>query len=131
LLIGFWLLLSGHYEPLMLFFMVASVAVVLVIVHRMGMGEFQINPLIRFGQFVAFFFWLLVEIFKSNIVVAKSIWSGKGIQPAMRKVKYTQKTQAGMVLYANAITLTPGTLSMDIDEEQQTILVHALHPYYA
>ena len=52
----------------------------------------------------------------------------KSVKPAMREVKFTQKTRAGSVLYANAITLTPGTLSMDIDEDRETILVHALHP---
>ena len=128
MLTGFWLLLSGYYQPLMLFFMVVSVAVVLFITQRMQADQFEINPLARIGKITLFFFWFVVEIIKSNIVVAKCVWVGKSVRPAMREVRFTQKTRAGRVLYANAITLTPGTLSMDLDEENQTILVHALSP---
>lgn len=68
---------------------------------------------------------LLVEIIKANIDVAKIVLSpSMPISPCFVKVPLTQKKDMNRVLYANSITLTPGTLSVDMNEEE--ILVHAL-----
>ena len=69
--------------------------------------------------------WLLWQILKSNIEVSRIILSPKlPISPRLLKVQSTQQTKTGEVLYANSITLTPGTISLDVQDH--TILVHAL-----
>ena len=69
--------------------------------------------------------WLLKEIIKSNIHVAKCILSPHlPIQPQTLSVKPSQKTNAGLAVHANSITLTPATISVDINEHE--IFVHAL-----
>jgi multicomponent Na+:H+ antiporter subunit E len=65
------------------------------------------------------------EIFVSNIVVAKIILDPKlPISPRMVTFRGTQTTDLGKVLYANSITLTPGTITTGI--EGQDFRIHAL-----
>ncbi len=69
--------------------------------------------------------WLLKEIAKSNLHVACCILGSKNsIQPQMVCTKPSQKTNTGLAVHANCITLTPGTISVDINDDE--ILVHAL-----
>jgi multicomponent Na+:H+ antiporter subunit E len=69
--------------------------------------------------------WLIKEIIQANITVVKHIWLGKGsISPAFKKIKISQKTDMGKVIYANSITLTPGTVTIDLVGDE--IIVHAL-----
>lgn len=69
--------------------------------------------------------WLLKEIIKSNIHVARCILSAKlPIQPQTLRIKPSQKTNAALAVHANSITLTPATISVEISEHE--IFVHAL-----
>ena len=62
---------------------------------------------------------------KANVDVARRILTpGRSISPTMLRVRATQRTDLGRVVFANSITLTPGTVSVDVGEDE--ILVHAL-----
>lgn len=75
--------------------------------------------------FLNYIYRLIIEIIKANIDVAKIVLSkNMDIQPHFFKVPLHVKKDMNKVIYANAITLTPGTLSVDMDED--FILVHAL-----
>jgi len=125
LLGAFWLLNSGHYAPLMLFFAVISIALVLVITLRMNVVDAEAQPLHLARTIPGYYLWLLKELVLSNIDVAQAIWRGKSsISPAMATLKCNLKTDMGRVIYANSITLTPGTVAIDID--QYSVTVHAL-----
>lgn len=121
-----WLLLSGHYNPLLLVLGICSVLLVLYITHRMGVVDqeshpIQINPL----SLISYWLWLLKEIFMSNITVSKCVLSPKlPIEPRVITVRAEQRTGLGRVIYANSITLTPGTVTLEISEQE--IEVHAL-----
>ena len=120
-----WQLWSGHTEPLILAFGLISVLGVMVICRRMD--HFANAPrLYRLGvRPVLYLPWLLGEIVKSNIDVAKIILDPElPISPRLIRVKASQRTAIGQVLYANSITLTPGTISLDIRDDH--ILIHAL-----
>ena len=80
-------------------------------------------PLHMFRKLPAYYIWLIKEIIMSNIATAKTIL-GKTDAPELFYVPFTQKTEAGVATYANSITLTPGTVTVDIDENG--FLVHAL-----
>ncbi|CAN0550260.1 unnamed protein product, partial [Laminaria digitata] len=69
--------------------------------------------------------WLVWEIVKANIDVTKRVLGMAPISPTVVRIKATQKTDLGIVIFANSITLTPGTISLDVDEDGY-ILVHAL-----
>jgi multicomponent Na+:H+ antiporter subunit E len=69
--------------------------------------------------------WLVKEVIVANIAVAACVWKGNGtINPRVIKITADQKTDLGKVIYANSITLTPGTVSIDLDGSE--ITVHAL-----
>jgi len=70
--------------------------------------------------------WLIKEIIVANIDVIGRILSTKkdAIQPTWIKVPAKQRTRFGQVVFANSITLTPGTVSVELDDG--TILVNAV-----
>ena len=68
---------------------------------------------------------MMGEIIKSNIDVTKRVWCGKkSISPTLITIKADQKTEVGRVLYANSITMTPGTITLSVRDNK--IEVHAL-----
>jgi multicomponent Na+:H+ antiporter subunit E len=120
-----WLLLSGHYTPLLLALGVASCILVVGIAARLDVIDHEAVPLqLSFGWF-GYIAWLGKEITKSNWDVARIVLDPKlPISPTMVWVPLTQRTDVGKVIYANSITLTPGTVSVEI--EGNRILVHAI-----
>jgi multicomponent Na+:H+ antiporter subunit E len=69
--------------------------------------------------------WLIWEITKANVEVARRILDPRlPISPRMVRVKVDQRHELSRVIYANSITLTPGTVSVDIEGDM--IIVHAL-----
>lgn len=124
-LFGLWLLLSGHFEPLLLGFGIMSCLLVVAIAHRMDVIDHEGHPIHIGHRALLYWPWLLVEIAKSNVEVARLILHPKmPVSPAMVQVTASQKTDLGQVIYANSITLTPGTVSVEL--ENGKILVHAL-----
>ena len=81
---------------------------------------------IRFlWHFTALIAILIVEIVKSNINVAKIVLNPKmPIEPSFIRVPVRFKKDFNKVLYGNVVTLTPGTLTVDIDEDEY--IIHAL-----
>ena len=124
-LAGFWLLISGHYTLLILSLGLASIALVLYIAHRMDVVDHEAQPLLIPFRIPGYHLWLIKEIILANITVVKHIWLGnKSISPVLTKITAHQKTDMGKVIYANSITLTPGTVAVDVAGDQ--ITVHAL-----
>lgn len=125
LLFGFWFLLSGYTQPLILTFGVISVVLVVVTIYRMDKEDKQPKEVSTGIRMFRYILWLIREITKSSIDVTKLIWGPTDkISPSLAKVKIKKIKPNSQVLYANSITLTPGTLSIDLDEEE--ITVHAL-----
>ncbi|WP_217808185.1 Na+/H+ antiporter subunit E [Oceanibacterium hippocampi] len=122
----FWLLLSGHYTPLILTFGVLSCALVAWIGHRMHIDDEEGHPVRLFTHgLVRYWPWLAWEIAKSSVGVALLVWRGAGaIHPNLVRVTPSQRSALGRVIFANSITLTPGTCSLDVTADG--ILVHAL-----
>jgi multicomponent Na+:H+ antiporter subunit E len=124
-LAAFWLLISGHYTLLILSLGLISIALVLFIAHRMDVVDHESQPLHLTLRIPGYLIWLTKEIILSNISVVKHIWLGKEkISPVLTTIKASQKTDIGKVIYANSITLTPGTVTVDLVGDQ--IMVHAL-----
>ncbi|MFQ5588956.1 MAG: Na+/H+ antiporter subunit E [Nitrospiria bacterium] len=70
----------------------------------------------------------LIEVVKANIDVVKIVLSPKlNMTPGIIAYKMDVTTDAGITLLANSITLTPGTLSVDVSEDKKTLYIHALH----
>lgn len=123
-----WMLLSGEFSlhhGLVLGLGIASVVLVVVIAVRMDVVDHEGHPIHLSHRFIGYWVWLLLEIVKSSIDATKRIWSPSlPISPAMYLLKTSQPGELGQVIYANSITLTPGTVTIGL--EGGDILVHAL-----
>ena len=126
LLVALWLVLSGHYGALMLTLGAASCTLALFIAVRMDRVDGEAIPLaMRAWRWVRYTAWLGVEIVKSNLAVARVLIDPRlPIRPAVFRVEATQHSLLGHVVYANSITLTPGTVSIDLHGD--AIDVHSL-----
>lgn len=120
-----WLLLSGHYNATLMTYGVLSCAGVVALVAHLGILDGEALP-VHLGIRPLFYApWLLKEIVLSNLSVARVILDPRlPIHPRILKIDAGQKTKVGQVIYANSITLTPGTVTLDVRNGQ--FLVHAL-----
>jgi multicomponent Na+:H+ antiporter subunit E len=127
-LVCLWLLLSGLFKTHLIILGVLSVASVVYFAKRMRVLEHCGQPLyFKFRHIFAYWRWLMYQILLSNIDVTKRVWSADlDIKPTLRRVTATPNTELGRVIYANSITLTPGTTAINFTPEND-ILVHALH----
>ena len=130
-LFGTWLLMSGHYTPLLVGLGVVSCAMATVMAHRINANDAEGLPLHLMARLPAYLVWLVKEIVLSNIATGRLILGG-GARPVLFKTPATQRTAAGVVTYANSITLTPGTVTIEINANENgqshEFLIHALAP---
>lgn len=124
-LAAFWLLLSGHYTGLLLMFGVLSILVVVVLVRRMDLADgtrFRVRMSLRAPLYAG---WLAWQVLVSSLGVLRQVWSPRlAPRPAVGVTPVDDLSEVGTVVYANSITLTPGTLSLQLDDGG--IEVHAL-----
>ncbi len=121
-----WLLNSGHYTPLMIGFGIGSCLLVLWLALRMRIVDDEALPVRLLPRVPLYLPWFVLEVFKSNLDVARRILSpGRlKISPRLFDASASQRSDLGRVLYANSITLTPGTVSIWVFPRK--ILVHAI-----
>lgn len=121
-----WLLMSGIYTPIIIGLGATSVLLVMLVMRRMDNQdgdrvELALSPY----RFVKYMIWLMGEIARANWAVTKTILSPKmGIRQHIFSVPISQKTDVGQVIFANSITLTPGTIT--VETEGDHFLVHAV-----
>lgn len=121
-----WLLLSGYFDkPLILAMGAVSVVLVVLISHRMDVVDHEGHPIHLSLRGLLYWPWLLKEIVKSSIDVSRIVLQRQmPIHPSLFTVRGTQRSELGLVVFANSITLTPGTVTMALDGDLLT--VHAL-----
>lgn len=121
-----WLLLSGHVaEPLLLGLGAASVLLTVILSVRMGVVDREGHPVHAAVRGLFYWPWLIKEIVLANIDVAKAIVGlTDDIRPSVFTIKASQTSDLGRTIYANSITLTPGTVTIALDNDEMTI--HAL-----
>ena len=119
-----WLIFSGVYEPLTLSFGVVSVLIVTAINSLLKMSA-DSESHFSYKNFFCFLLpWILKEIVVSGIKTSGAILGFRKFKSNAKKIKVSQRTPLGTVIYGNSITLTPGTLTIEVD--QGNLFVHAL-----
>ena len=124
ILLILWLLMSGHYSLLIISLGTISSALCVYLAKRANIIDNEGLPLLFFPRLSNYLLWLFKEIFNSNIATAKVIITNK-IDPEIFTIKVSQLSEVGKATYANSITLTPGTVTTQIDKD--TFEVHALN----
>ena len=124
-LLVFWLLLSGYFTPFLVTMGAVSAVAIVLLGRRMELIDHEGHPVHLSWRALGYWSWLVKEIVKSAWDVSRIIVSPRlPISPQLVRAKTSQKTAIGVVTYANSITLTPGTISVDVRPGE--ILVHAL-----
>jgi multicomponent Na+:H+ antiporter subunit E len=124
-LLLFWMMLSGDFGLLNLALGFVSVLLTVSICNRMDVVDQESQPVEMSTRLPVYWAWLALKVVKSNLDVTRRIWTpGKSISPTVVRLKLSQQTALGKVIYANSITLTPGTVTLAIEDDE--ILVHAL-----
>lgn len=119
-----WLALSGVYKPLLFALGLASVLFALWISRRMDVIGDEHHPGLFSWRLPVFWAWLVWQIVLSNLHVAKLVFAPGRIAPRVLKRPVKPVSIAGKVTYANSVTLTPGTVSLVLEQDELT--VHAL-----
>ena len=126
-LFGYWLLLSGHYQP---WYVVSGALLTLAVVGFClfkGITDQEGFPIEMLPRGLVYWPWLGWQMALSALSVARLIVDPRlPISPTMVKVAAEQKTAVGLTVYANSITLTPGTISVEVSERQKAIWVHCI-----
>ncbi len=124
-LISAWLLWSGQFKPQLLGLGVFSCLLTVYLTHRMGFFDDDVYAF-RFGQrLISYWGWLAKEIFRSSIEVARVVIDPRlPISPEIIEIKATANHPVDQAILANSITLTPGTLAIDV--HRGVITVHSL-----
>jgi multicomponent Na+:H+ antiporter subunit E len=124
-LLGLWWLLSGYAMPLLLTFGVLSALLVTGLAVHMKLNDAESVPLHLLGRIVLYIPWLVREIWRANIAVARVVVSrDMPISPTLFRVPARQRTELGRAVYGNSITLTPGTVTVRVEDD--FLEVHAL-----
>lgn len=125
-LTAFWIFLSGYWLPLILTFGVLSILLCVYIARQLGTTDEEGYPShLLLKAVLSYWPWLVKEIIVSNFMVAKAILrGGDAIHPQVLTVKASQPDELGQTVYANSITLTPGTVAIAVQDD--VITVHAL-----
>jgi multicomponent Na+:H+ antiporter subunit E len=125
LLMGVWLLLSGHFEPTLVIYGLLSSAAVVGLGLHLRIVDSEALPIHLAGRMLFYLPWLFKEIVLSNVAVARVILDPRlPIRPRLLHVEASQDSEVAQVIYANSITLTPGTITLDVRDHK--LLVHAL-----
>ncbi|MDK9712564.1 MAG: Na+/H+ antiporter subunit E [Sulfuritalea sp.] len=125
-LIAFWLLLSGMFTPFLIVAGIGSAIAVVLLSRRMDVADHEGHPVhLAWVAVLSYWPWLFWEIAKSAWDVTRRVLHpALPVSPVLVEFRPTQTTDLGLVIHANSITLTPGTISVEV--EQDRFLVHAL-----
>ena len=122
---AFWILMSGFFTPFLLAAGAVSSLAVLWLANRMAVTDREGHPVHLLWSALLYWPWLVREILKSALEVSKVILDPRLLaSPTVVRFKPRQRTVVGLVTHANSITLTPGTLSVEVAPEE--FLVHGL-----
>lgn len=131
-LMALWLLISGsfdwqHFISGLFLMGILTLFWTQMTLDEVGRTRFswhQVKLLLRYV------FFLSLEIFKANFSVAYIVLSPKmPISPGLLVLNYNLKNDLTRVLYANSITMTPGTITVDLEGDR--LLVHGMTKHHA
>ena len=125
LFVSAWLLWSGLFKPLLLGLGAFSCLLVAYLTHRLGYTDhekFRVNFNLRF---LGYWAWLGKEVVRSSLEVARVIMDPRlPISPRIVEIEATARHPVDQVILGNSITLTPGTIALDV--QGGVLQVHTL-----
>lgn len=125
ILMTVWVLWSGQFQPLLLTLGAFSCLLIAYLTRRMGYFENGVFALPLSMRLFGYWAWLGKEVLRSSIDVARVVLNPRlPISPRIVEVKASTTHPVDQAILGNSITLTPGTLALDVHRGR--ILVHCL-----
>jgi multicomponent Na+:H+ antiporter subunit E len=122
LLMAAWLAWSGLFKPLLISLGVVSCIIVLILADRMRFHDRDLRFLAVLHRLPAYWVWLTIEMIKSNIDVVRIVLSPRpDISPTVVTLEALAQSDLGRVTLGNSITLTPGTVTIDLQDGRLTV----------
>lgn len=131
-LMAFWVIMSGYLDAIHISMGVVSVLLVMITNYQIKKHQFYDDDMlsmgdVRFGYAFYYVFWLLGQIISSGFTVAFIILKPTlNIHPSIVRFKVDLPSSHAKMILGNSITLTPGTLTVDIQGDE--FIVHSLVP---
>ena len=117
----FWFLLSGHTSGLLIGLGIFSTVLTMFLSNRMNILDHESYPFHLSPRLFKYYLFLGKEIVVANVDVIKKIFNPSSIDPQVAELPAKKHTDISKVTYANSITLTPGTVTMDLKDDQLTV----------
>ncbi len=123
---AFWILLSGEFTFILITSGVIASLIVAYLSHDIFIGKPDLKTETgRVFRFLRYLPWLLWQIILCNVEIAYLVLNPKSlVDPQLVRFKNDLKTDLGIVTLANSITLTPGTVTVEANEEE--FVIHAI-----
>jgi multicomponent Na+:H+ antiporter subunit E len=127
-LAAFWVLLSGYFDAVhLLFGLVAVTLVSLLSSHHLAAGSSVGRETKQLVRLVLYAPWLLGQVAIANVDVLLRVLGFRRVEPVVVRFRPELESEFGRVTLANSITLTPGTVTVEV-EEDGSFIVHAISP---
>lgn len=124
-LAAFWLASSGRFDGILLTFLAVSLVLTSWLSVRCRVLDVEGHPTHLIPRALRFWAWLVVEVVRSNVTVLRLLVARRpAISPCLVRVPLSPHDDLGRTIVGNSITLTPGTLTVDVDD--RGLLVHCL-----
>ena len=123
LLAASWYVFSGENDLFFIICGLVSCAIAMYVGLKIGADEM---PKVKISIF-KYWLWLVWQVILSTFDVVKQVWAVKpNISPKFLTIKTEQTSEDGLVIYGNSITLTPGTVTVEVDKDKRELVVHSL-----
>lgn len=121
-----WMILLGSFTPgsLVAGFVFGYLVLALIAASR---GQ-QLGYVRKVPQILGFTGYYIGELIKSNVRVAIDVLSPRqSMKPGIIALPLDARSDAAITLFANLVTFTPGTLSLDVSDDRRVLYIHAMY----
>lgn len=129
----FWLLLSAWtvylpepYDLSKVSRGILSALIVTFLTYEMFVPSRGTKVLLKIRRFIPYVGWELWQIYLATIDVTKRVFGMLEVDPQVIEFDTTLRSDFALVTFANSITLTPGTITIDVEPERGRYVVHAI-----
>ena len=130
ILFAFWLVFSGHFDAVHLALGLACAALVAVFSSELLLPEtLSSRTAVTTWRVMRYLPWLLYQIVLANLHIVYLVCRPDQLRPQIVRFKTGLTSDLAKVVFGNSITLTPGTITMDIVDDEFT--VHAISDHAA
>ncbi len=121
-----WIILTGSFTAgsLVAGFILGYLVLALIAASR---GQ-QLGYVRKVPEVIGFAGYYIWELVKSNVRVATEVLSPRhGMKPGIIGLPLDARSDAAITLFANLVTFTPGTLSLDVSDDRRMLYIHAMY----